>query len=439
MVVAPATPRGHSALAVVRLSGTGCHDVVRRIARPLRGVGLAAGPPRRVVLSDDRGDLDDGVAWLVRGPSTTTGEDTAELTVHGNPLIVDRVVRAAVDAGARIAEGGEFTRRALEHGKLDLVRAEAVAQAIDASTRAGLVVARAGLDGSLSAYIAGLRATVVGLTAELEARLDWPGDDLAHLDDAALVQRLQAVSGSLAGLAATWSAGNARVHGARVALVGPVNAGKSSLFNALLGRTRALVHASPGTTRDVVEAPLDLGDLRVTLLDTAGERPTDDPVEAAGLALARELAGEADLLLLVVPAWRDDPVVPELLERTSGRRRLTVWSGVDLPHRAPVPAGVLETSSRTGQGLDALREALRRELAVPTQAGTLVVASARQRDRLHAAAVALQEAAGVLAFAGPAVAADASTRALEELDALTGADTREDVLDQVFAAFCIGK
>src|SRR5690606_34862236 len=205
------------------------------------------------------------------------------------PLVVERLVRGAVALGARLADPGEFTRRAVLNGKLDLLQAEAVDQLSRASSAEGLRIGRAALDGSLGAFVGELRATLVEVAAELEARLDHPADELAYLDDDLLLARLSDAAGRCRALAATETAGRALVEGARVALVGPVNAGKSSLFNALLGRRRALVHDAPGTTRDVLEARCRLADLDVVLLDTAGERVTTDPVEAAGLALAREL------------------------------------------------------------------------------------------------------------------------------------------------------
>ncbi len=423
---------------MVRLTGDGLDAVLARVVRPLTGPRLEPGAPRRVEVRDDGGVFDDGVAILRRGPRTATGQDLCEITVHGNPLVVARVVDACVAAGARVAQPGEFTRRAVLSGRLDLLAAEAVDQVIRATSPGGLALARSGADGRLSARIATLRDALVGVAAELEARLDHPGDDLAFEDDASLLDRLAEVARGCRELAETHAAGRALVEGLRVALVGPVNAGKSSLFNALVGRERALVHERPGTTRDVVEARARIGPLEVTLLDTAGERETDDPVEAAGLALAAQLVDEAELLLVVQRAVAEvDPAEARILERTAGRRRLVVYNGIDRPDAGPVPGGAIGTSARTGQGLDALRAAIVDSVGVVE--GELLVASSRQRDVLLAIADAADEAVEALPLAGPAVAADAVTRGLEQVDVLTGADTREDVLDAVFARFCIGK
>lgn len=442
VVVAAATPWGRSALALVRLSGEGVAAVLSQITEPLRAGPLVPGRARRVRLRDHAGVFDDGVLVFGRAPHTYTGEDTAELSCHGNPLIVERLLAAAVEAGARVAEAGEFTRRALGHGKVDLVRAEAVLQVTHAASAAGVALARAGLDGRLSAALNALRQPLIEAAAELEARLDYPADELAYLDDEALCAGLLAVAEQAGGLARTWRAGAHLVNGARVALVGTVNAGKSSLFNALLGRPRALVHESPGTTRDVLEVVVELDGVAVTLLDTAGERETVDPVEAAGLALARELVEQADLLVVVLRARAGGPDATEreILQRTAGRSRVVVYNGVDVAGVGPAPPGAWPTAAPSGLGVPDVARAVRQALLGEAPGGaTLLIASLRQRDLLLAVEAAVREAVEALPIAGVAVAADAVTRAIEELDALTGADTREEVLDALFARFCIGK
>lgn len=441
VIAALATPMGRSAIAVVRLSGPGLQGVLERILRPFAGWPIPPGRSRRVELLDREGVFDDGVAVLGRAPRTVTGEDVAEIGCHGNPIVVERLLRAAVDAGARLAEPGEFTRRALENGRIDLLGAEAVLQVTRAQSADGVRIGRDGLDGRLAAHFAHARRALVEVAADVEARLDYPADDLAYHGDAHLLAELGRVAQDCRGLAATHAAARVLVDGARVALVGPVNAGKSSLFNALLGRRRALVHEEPGTTRDVLEVQVTLAGVPVTLLDTAGERDTADPVEAAGLALARELVAEADLLVVVLrAAARSGPVARAILRRTAERPRIVVWSAVD-EVKCRVPRGVIATSATEGRGIEALKAAIARELgaAPSTGAERLMIASARQHERLLAIAEACEEAADALPEAGPAVAADAVTRALLAIDALTGADTREDVLDALFARFCIGK
>jgi tRNA modification GTPase len=426
---------------VVRVSGPSLGPLVTAVCGRLPGPRQV----RLVRLRDAAGVFDEGVLTWMPGPRSYTGEDVAEISCHGNPLLVERLLDALCAQGARLASPGEFTRRAFLNGRMDLTRAEAVLQATAATSPAGLRVARAGLEGAVAARTDTLREPLVDLAAELEAVLDYPGEDLLVASDDALAERLQAVATEARTAVAGHRAAQVAVEGARVALVGPVNAGKSSLFNALLGRERALVSPAPGTTRDVVESPLQLDAVRVTLLDTAGERPTDDPVEAAGLALAAEMTAAADLLLVVLPGHLPlDAVGEMLLARTADRPRLLVATHADRGTVLALPAGAGDlhaVAAPTGFGVAALRAALPRALGgeEPGDAATLV-ASQRQRDLFatvagHAAAAA----AALWDGAGPAVAVERVYEALAALDALVGRDTREVVLDRLFARFCIGK
>lgn len=440
MVVAAATPPGRGALAVVRLTGSGVMVIVDRLVVPATPGPIPIRRPRRVELIDEGVVYDDGLIVRFAAPSSATGEDLVEITCHGNPRIVDRLVGCAVRAGARHAQAGEFTRRAWLNGRLDLVEAESVLQIALAESDAGVRIARAGLDGRLHTAIAAVREPLVAIAADLEARLDYPADELAYLDDAELIARLRAAAAASRALAATEDAGRALVNGARVALVGAVNAGKSSLFNALLGRPRALVHDTPGTTRDVLEVVAELDGLRVTWLDTAGERVTADPIEAAGLALARDLTGEADLLVVVLRGGSDHPdaIEQQILARTADRRRIVVYNGADRGGTAPI--GSIPTVAVTGAGVDAVRRAVRDALiGGPTVGDVLRIASARQAGHLRDAGDAADEAVDVLDTAGVAVAADAVRRALRALDAIGGGDGDQDVMNALFARFCIGK
>ncbi len=440
VVVAPATPWGSSALAVVRLSGSGVRALVEGVVC-VRGE-WAHGRSRRVDLRDGNGVFDDGLAVWHAAPASYTGEDTLEVSCHGSPLIVDRLLEALRARGARLAEPGAFTRRAVENGKLDLLGAEAVDQVCRATTDEGLRIARDAASGRLGTRLASWRSELLELAADLEARLDLPGDELALLSDATVRGRLDQLAGECAALAATAGAGRVLVEGARVALVGAVNAGKSSLFNRLVGHERAIVHELPGTTRDVVEARVRIGPLAVTLLDTAGERLTDDPVEAAGLALGRRLIDGADLLIVVLRARVGgvDATEQQILRASAGRPHLVVYNGVDRPGVGPAPEGALATSALRGDGLDALESGILRVLIGSTPAAArLVIASRRQAALLEEMTRKAQEASASLAPAGPAVAVAAVTDALAAMDALTGADTREEILSAVFRRFCIGK
>jgi tRNA modification GTPase len=449
-IVACATPWGRAAIAVVRLSGPGVAAVIRQLC-PRRG-GLPA--PRRAVLvriRDERGPIDEGLLTWMPGPGSYTGQDSAELSCHGNPLLVERLLAACVAAGCRVALPGEFTRRAHAHGRLDLVRAEAVLQAIEARSEGGLEVAASALRGELGAWLAEQQRELAALGAECEARLDVPDqlvpgpDGGAQLeDDAQLLARLEAVQRRLQLAADSYRRARVQVGGARVALLGPVNAGKSSLFNALLGRRRALVSQQPGTTRDVLEASTELSGLPVVLMDTAGENAQPEALEREGMALRDELLDQADLLVLVLPAHRlDGPEVRTMLEASAARPRLLVGNHADRPGArfACDQGALLPTCALDGSGLAELREAIAAAL-VGEEPGesAAVVASQRQHDLLRAAAARVEDARlAIEGQAGVAVASEELIAALTQLDAMGGGGVREEVLDALFSRFCIGK
>lgn len=442
-IVACLTPWGAGAVSALRLSGSGLPEILARLCQPGR-----LPPPRHARLvrfRDAGGFFDEGLLLWMPGPRSWTGEDVAELSCHGNPLIVDRLLQACIDAGARMARPGEFSRRAVLNGRMDLCRAEAVLQTLSATSAAGLELARQGREGRISGVAEALRAELADIAADLEAILDYPGEDLLLPDDAAIRARLLAQAAEADRISDTFRAGRLAIQGARVALVGPVNAGKSSLFNALLGRSRALVSPIPGTTRDIVESPLQLPGVQVLLLDTAGLRasgaPATDPIEQAGLDLAAGLIAEADLRLLV---WDGSAAPPDLDRYAALGPCLHVRTHADLCAAPPDPAApdpaTLPVSSRTGAGMEALKIAIQAALVGEEPGGIgLRLASERQRDLFRAAAAAARAAAEALPSGGPAVAAERLYEGLEALDSLTGRETRESVMDRLFEKFCVGK
>lgn len=438
-VVAPATAFGHAALAVLRLSGP---DALR-IARALCPGGPAWRPRRATLrrLYRDGQLLDEVLALWMPGPRSYTGEDVVELSCHGNPVLVELVLDACVAHGARPARPGEFTRRALEHGRLDLLRAEAVAGLISARSAEGVALARAGLEGAVGAVVGRLWDELVDLTSELEARFDVAGEELGYRSDDEVLAGLRRIAAECAAAADTWRAGRARLQGARVALLGPVNAGKSSLFNHLLGEQRALVSPIPGTTRDVIERARLVDGLELCFLDTAGEREAEDPIEAAGQALARTLTADVDLSLIVLPLHLPLSEASRLLlARSAGRPRLLVGTHADLLEGETPFRVDFVVSNATGAGISTLRDAVRATVGLAPGGAALLVLSQRQHDLLRSVAAHAEEAAAALiGVAGPVVAAEELTRALERLAELRGQDVREDVLDRVFAKFCIGK
>ncbi len=443
-IVAAATPWGRGAVAVVRLSGPA--------ARTVAGALCPGGPtwvPRRASLrrarQPDGAVLDEVLVTWMPGPRSYTGHEVVELSCHGNPVVVEALVDACVEHGARLARPGEFTRQALESGRLDLVQAESVDALIRAQSLSGARLA-VGAAARIDTVVADLRERILDLAAELEARLDHPGEELGEESDDAVAAALDQVVADCRRLADTWRSGRVRIEGARVGLVGPVNAGKSSLFNRLVGQERALVSDEPGTTRDVVERAVMLDGLSVSFLDSAGEREAATPLEQAGQALAADLLADVELVLLVLPGHRP---VGELERRLhaglAGRPHLVVHTHADLPAAPEVlddpRRSALRVSSRSGQGIDALRAAIKAALvdqpAVPPAA---VLVSQRQHGLVLGVVRCADEArAALLGFAGPAIAAEALTRALALLAELTGDDVREAVLDRLFARFCVGK
>ena len=439
-IVACATPWGRSAVAVVRLSGPNTIEIVGSLCEPVGGL-----PPQRrsrlTKLRDSRGVFDEGLLTIFGSNSSYTGEDSAEISTHGNPLIVERLIVACVGAGARIANEGEFTRRAFLNGRLDLTRAEAVLQAIDASSTRGLEVARQGLSGELADWIDGLRERLTHSIAELEARLDYPGEELVDAPEEQLLKGLKSIAAESRDAANTFQVGRVLVDGATVALVGPVNAGKSSLFNMLGGSIRALVSDQPGTTRDVVERRVVLDSVAITLLDTAGERVEAQGLEEAGIELGRALTKNADLVVVVVPA-HDAESCKEVLEATKDRNRIVVANHIDRADADKSLCGeMLTTSAVSGVGLKELSSAITEALVGEAHGNAaVVIASSRQRDLLLKVESNVRASIEVLqSYGGVAIAAEELYGALEPLDAIIGRDSRESVLDALFSRFCIGK
>jgi tRNA modification GTPase len=401
---------------------------VRRIAAQISPTADFGEPWRaRLVAIDGLGEQ--AVAIPYSAPRSYTGEDMLELTVHGSPFVVRSLIDCCIAAGARPAEPGEFTRRAVANGKLDLVQAEAVRDLVEAETAWQARNAREQLSGTLSQRLAGLRGDLVELLARLEASLDFV-DHGVELDRAEEASRLAACREGLAALLATAAAGERIRDGVRVVIVGPPNSGKSTLFNTLLGNQRAIVAPHPGTTRDVLEAELDIAGLRVTLVDTAGLCDAADPVEEEGVRRARAAAASASV---VVELWPADggPGAPAGDGEVATIR---VLSKADLPH--PAAADRLPLSCATGAGVDPLRALLAETVArgVPDLGGEVAI-SHRHRRGLERAAAEL----GACDLAAPELAAESLRWAARELEALIGVVVTDELLDEVFASFCIGK
>lgn len=445
-IVALATPPGRAALGIVRVSGPLC----REIARTLLGTELE--PRRATPRPLRRGGVvvDRVVATYWAGPSTPTGEDLLELTGHGSPELLRDVVEAVLEAGARPAAPGEFTRRAFVNGRLDLAQARAVGDLIAARGAAARSAALTRLSGGLSDALDAARAPLLELLAELEVRLDHPEEDMAPLPAAAADEALADAGARLEKLISGFARGRARREGARVGLFGSPNAGKSTLLNALLGRERAITAPEPGTTRDLLEEQAELAGLPVVLIDTAGLRDgACDPAEREGVARAERALESCEVAVLVVDAARPsdgrDAAARETVAAAAAKRgaRLVVaLNKMDLAGGSTDAEGV-RCSALTGQGVPELEAAI--AAAASTAAadeGESLLDDARQKDALASALAELSAARAELA-ARPGAwedrAADRLRRALALVGKARGEGASDEVLDEIFSRFCVGK
>jgi tRNA modification GTPase len=432
-IVALATPPGRSALAVVRLSGRGAVAIAARVVRAFR-----AEPARQARLASfvapDGGRIDRGLYTVFPAPHSATGEDVVEFSCHGGHVVPGRLLAALEAAGARPAAPGEFTRRAVLHGRLDLLQAEAVADLVDAEAPVQARAALAQLEGGLSRRIETLRAAMVELLALLAYDVDFPGEDDGPVSPALLEQRRAEVAAHIERLLSTAPLAERVRRGALVVLAGLPNAGKSSLFNALLGDERALVTEIPGTTRDAIEAPADFLGWPIRLVDTAGLGDTTDRIDALGQEMSRRYLEAADLVLEC-----DDGQLGGSAAGGLGGSTLAVHTKADLGGAGEG----LPVSAFTGEGLDTLRRAgVERWFQGGVAFADLEPMLTRERHRvaLTRAREALTDAAPQLGAGGdPVLAAHHVQEAVRALDTLVGAVDIEEVLDRVFASFCIGK
>ncbi len=445
-IVAISTPPGRGGIGIVRLSGPDA----RAIAEPLLRLRnpLAAGRARFAEIldpADGQTALDEAVVTFFAAPNSYTTEDLIELACHGSPVLLDTLVRACIARGARLAEPGEFTQRAFLAGRLDLTQAEAVHDLIASSTLHQARVAAAQLGGSLSRSIAPLKQRLVELIAALEAGVDFAEDDLDLLPQAEIAGRISTVLGPLEELAATYRYGRIVREGFTLAIVGRPNAGKSSLFNRLLARDRAIVTAQPGTTRDPITETLALDGIPVHLVDTAGLRDAppgpEGEAERAGIARTGAAMAEADLILHVLDATQ--PFTPEdaaTLASFAARPHLIVLNKSDLAATTRTPHEVLRTSALTGSGLETLKQAILATLTQAPPPEAPLLTNLRQQQAISAAADALASARRAASSALPheLLLLDLYA-ALEALDRLTGVTSTDDILSLIFSTFCIGK
>jgi len=429
-IAAVATAPGRAGLGVVRVSG----PAARAIARAVLG---EVPPARRAALrvfSDASGEaIDEGIALFYPAPRSYTGEDVLELQGHGGPVVMQALLAACLDAGARLAEPGEFTRRAFLEGRLDLAQAEAVADLIDASSREAARSALRSLSGEFSGAIEALRSQLVELRALTEAQLDFPEEELdaLHRDDAA--RRLARIRASLEEVLEKSRQGALLRSGVHAVLAGPPNVGKSSLLNRLAGEERAIVTPIPGTTRDVLREPVQIDGVALVLADTAGLRAPGDEIERLGMQRTRAELERADVVLAVHEAGSQ----PEVTAPASAAARIEVYNKSDLHPGFVPPPGAIAVSAKTGAGLDALRKAILQAAGWGATGESVFLARERH---LRALATAREHLSSASAQAERwELFAEELRLAHAALGSITGAFGADDLLGEIFSRFCIGK
>ena len=447
-IVAVATAPGRGGVGVVRISGASLDSLLPALCdRPVE--------PRRVVhcrfLDQDGSTIDEGIALYFRAPASFTGEDVIELQGHGGPVVMDMLVRRVLALGARLARPGEFSERAFLNGKLDLVQAEAVADLIAADSEAAARGAMRSLQGEFSKHIQTLTDALVSLRVGVEAALDFPDEEIGETEDIGpLSARIDALLKAFESLHASVRQGVVLRDRIRVAIAGPPNAGKSRLLNALSGRDTAIVTEIPGTTRDVLQETIYLEGIPVHIVDTAGLRDSDDRIEAEGIRRARAEIERADCVLLVIDSEREEEVAgadhlitEEFVTCAQSGRLTLVFNKADLSGltvgRVEGPVPKLVVSAATGAGLDALRAHL-----ISRAKGDNVSTAEFMGRRRHLAALAAAEdhvkrARSNVQGRGLELFAEELRQAQRELGAISGVFTTEDLLGEIFGAFCIGK
>ena len=450
-IVAISTPPGRGGIGIVRLSGPLSVSIARHLLRIITPLDHAHARFARVLDPDDdtrAATIDDAIVTVFLEPQSYTGDDLVEIAAHGSPIVLEAIVRQALALGARLANAGEFTQRAFLSGRLDLTQAEAVHDLIAAQTLDQARVAAQQLGGAMSRRVAPAKGSLLHLIALLEAGMDFASGELDDIDVVAPTQiaaEIEEARAPLQQLADSFRHGQLLRSGAALALVGRPNAGKSSIFNRLLDRNRAIVTPIPGTTRDTVEETLALGGIPIRLIDTAGLRmegdAAADEAERLGIARSHEALADADLVLLIhdaTVALSDEE--RKLAAALEGRPHLLVYNKIDLATESP-SSEALTTSALTGQGIDALRTAILQQLqAEGALADTGALNNLRQRQAVSETLQALEAARHANAAGLPheIILMDLHA-ALRALDSLTGATTPDDILGLIFSTFCIGK
>jgi tRNA modification GTPase len=447
-ICAIATPPGHGGVGIVRMSGPAAKSILESIW--CGTVSVAQFEQRKLYLGDIKigcGMMDKVMAVFMPSPHTYTGQDVVELSCHGSPLMLDKIVKSCIDGGARLAGPGEFTRRAFLAGKIDLVQAEAVADLINAKSEAAAKTAAEELSGRLSSKLTELSDGVLNLRTYVEASLDFPEEDIEFLRDDDFLSRMRSISKKLSGLIATYEEGHIIRDGITAVIMGKPNTGKSSILNRLIGKDRAIVHHTPGTTRDVIDAEVNIGGIVFHLKDTAGLRSLAGEVEEIGMGRAHEEGEAADLVLFVVDR-SDEGGLCDLIHEFDAKRTILIGNKCDLPRACDVERlsdergmKCVKVSAKTGENLSALREVLEGFAKRNFIAGDgVVITKRRHKDALVAAKISIDQAMDlILSGQFLEIIAEKLREAHDSIGEITGQVKDEDLLDRIFSSFCIGK
>lgn len=461
-ICAPASSVGGGAVSIIRISGTQCFPTLDSLLEFTHG--NAASSPGYRLKRAQFADVDDVLVGIFRAPHSYTGEDAAEIYCHASPYIVSRILELLCSKGCRMAEPGEFTRRAFLNGKMDLAQAEAVADVIAAQSEAQLRVAGTQLRGGYSSELRQIRASLVELSALMELELDFSEEEVEFADRARLRELLDSATQRCRSLCNSFRAGNAIRNGVPVAIAGAPNSGKSTLLNALLHDDRAIVSPIPGTTRDTIEEGCVLGGILMRFIDTAGLRESDDCIERMGIERSRAKIREAFVVLGVLDAALDpNELLAQACELAScmsseDQKLVLLLNKLDIadnPHanknvmRANIfvslladkgiDANVLEISAKTGLGIDKLLDTLASSCS-PDSGSDLLVTNARHAEALRASAEALDKVASGLELQLPTdLLAEDLRDAISHLGTITGEISTDEVLGEIFGRFCIGK
>jgi tRNA modification GTPase len=446
-IVAIATPPGRGGIGVVRVAGPEAKTIASGLLRLAGGKQLEAGRAHfGELVEPETGDrIDEVVAMYFAKPHSYTTDDIVEISCHGAPVVLRHVVELALKRGARLAEPGEFTMRAFLNGRIDLTQAEAVRDLIESQTLYQAKVAAQQLEGALSHRLQPTKDKLIELIAAMEAGIDFAEDDVSVMPGEQILARITAVREPLTALLSSFDYGKVVHEGLTLAIVGRPNVGKSSLFNRLVERERAIVTATPGTTRDLVTETVAIGGLPVRLVDTAGIRQALDEAESIGIRKSTEALADADLVLVVLDASQPlEDTDRELLRDVRQRPAITVANKVDLASGESAEisaAAAVRTSATSGEGIPRLRELILQNIGgdgAQVESGFLT--NARQQDLVRKALAGLDAASAAVSAQTPheMILLDLYN-ALRPLDEITGATTADDILNRIFSTFCIGK